>query len=238
MPDAPLPRPTTAWRRLVPLAVLVAAGIVFVAVGGHRYLTLTTLTHHRVWLSGLVTRWGIVAALVYIAVYIAAVALSLPGGAILTVVGGFLFGTWLGGLCAVIGATSGSACVFLAARAGLSGMARRAGPFFAKLESGFRADAFNYLLFLRLVPLFPFWLVNLVPAVAGVDLLTFLLATFIGVLPATFVYASLGSGLGKLVDQPDLAVLFHPSVLGPLLGLAVLALIPVWYKQRHRGGNG
>ena len=121
--------------------------------------------------------------------------------------------------------------------AGLGGLAQRAGPFFGKLEAGFRADAFNYLLFLRLVPVFPFWLVNLVPALAGVRLGTFLFATFIGIIPGTFVYASLGSGLGRIVEQPDLAIIFHPSVLGPIVGLAVLALIPVWYKRRQRKEN-
>jgi uncharacterized membrane protein YdjX (TVP38/TMEM64 family) len=83
------------------------------------------------------------------------------------------------------------------------------------------------------VPLFPFWLVNLVPALAGVGLRTFLLATFIGIIPATFVYASLGEGLGEVVEQPDLQILFRPSLLAPIIGLALLALVPVWYKRRQ-----
>ncbi len=234
MPDAARPRPVRSLHRLVPLVVLVVAGVVFVVAGGHRYLTFSALAENRSSLCDLVARWGLVAALLYIATYAAVVALSLPGGAILTIAGGFLFGTWLGGVCAIVGATLGAACIFLAARAGFGGVAQRAGPFFGKLEAGFRADAFNYLLFLRLVPLFPFWLVNLVPALAGVGLPTFLLATFVGIIPGTFVYASLGGGLGKLVEEPDLAILFHPGVLGPIVGLAVLALIPVWYKRRHR----
>jgi len=103
-----------------------------------------------------------------------------------------------------------------------------------KLEAGFRADAFNYLLVLRLVPVFPFWLVNLVPALVGVGLPTYMLATFLGILPGTFVYASLGNGLGSLVEEPDLAIIFKPSVLLPIIGLALLALVPVGYK-RWRG---
>jgi uncharacterized membrane protein YdjX (TVP38/TMEM64 family) len=234
MPDAASPRPVASLRRLAPLGILVVAGVVFVIAGGHRYLTFSALAENRSRLCGLVAGWGFLAAALYIAAYAAVVALSVPGGAILTIAGGFLFGTWLGGLCAIVGATSGAACIFLAARAGLGGLAQRAGPFIGKLEAGFRADAFNYLLFLRLVPVFPFWLVNLVPALAGVGLPTFLLATFIGVIPGTFVYASLGSGLGKVVERPDLAIVFHPSILGPIVGLAVLALIPVWYKRRQR----
>jgi uncharacterized membrane protein YdjX (TVP38/TMEM64 family) len=237
MPDIASPQPAVAWRRLVPLGMLVAAGAVFVILGGHRYLAFSALAANRAWLCGLAARWGCAAALAYIAAYAAVVALSVPGGAIMTIAGGFLFGTWIGGLCAVIGATAGAACIFLAARAGLGGLARRGGPALGKLEAGFRADAFNYLLFLRLIPLFPFWLVNLVPALAGVGLPTFLLATFIGIIPGTFVYASLGNGLGEVVEQPDLGIVFHPSVLGPIIGLALLALIPVWYKRRHRKQN-
>lgn len=234
MTDETPPQSAVSARRLVPLCVLVTAGIVFVTVGGRHYLTIAALAENRGWLCGLAERWGVAAALLYIAAYAGLVALSVPGGVVLTIAGGFLFGTWIGGLCAVVGASLGATAVFLAARAGLGGLARRAGPFLARLEAGFRADAFNYLLVLRLVPLFPFWLVNLVPAVAGVGLATYLLATIIGIIPGTFVYASLGNGLGNFVDNPDLGTVFRPSVLVPILGLAVLALVPVLYRRRHR----
>jgi uncharacterized membrane protein YdjX (TVP38/TMEM64 family) len=237
MRDTTTSYPTISVRRLVPLGILAAAGIAFVAIGGHRYLTLSSLAENRARLCDLVARWGAGAAIGYILLYAAAVALSIPGGAVLTLAGGFLFGTWLGGGCAVVGATIGAACIFLAARAGLGGLAQRAGPFFAKLEAGFNTNAFNYLLVLRLVPLFPFWLVNLVPALAGVGLPTFLLATFLGIIPGTFVYASIGNGLGKVVEEPDLDILFHPSVLGPILGMALLALLPVWYRRRQQKGR-
>jgi uncharacterized membrane protein YdjX (TVP38/TMEM64 family) len=221
-------------RRLAPLGLLVAAGIAFVAAGGHHYLTLATLAENRGWLCGLVKRWGFAADLVYIASYGVLVALSVPGGVVLTIAGGFLFGTWLGTLCAIIGATSGATAIFLAARAGLGGLAQRAGPLVAKLEAGFRADAFNYLLVLRLVPIFPFWLVNLVPAVVGVKLRTYVMATLLGIIPGTFVFASLGNGLGDIVEEPGLGVLLRLDVFGPIVGLALLALIPVAYK-RWRG---
>jgi uncharacterized membrane protein YdjX (TVP38/TMEM64 family) len=218
-------------RRLVPLGLLVAAWIVFMLVGGYRYLTLPALAENRDWLCGLVQHWGFAAAFLYIAVYGMLVALSVPGAAVLTIAGGFLFGTWLGALCAIIGATLGATAIFLAARAGLGGLAQRAGRFVGKLETGFRADAFNYLLVLRLVPIFPFWLVNLVPALVGVKLTTYVLATFLGIIPGTFVYASLGNGLGTVLEEPDLAILSRPSVLVPIAGLALLALIPVGYKR-------
>ncbi len=214
-------------RRLVPLGIIVAAGVAF----GSHYLTFGALAENRDWLCGLVTRWGFVAALLYVAVYAILVALSVPVGVVLTIGGGYLLGTWLGTLAAVVGATLGATGIFLAARAGFGGLARRAGPFVGRLEAGFRADAFNYLLVLRLVPIFPFWLVNLVPALVGMRLRSYMLATFLGIIPATFVFASLGSGLGEIVEEPDLGIVFHPSVLLPIIGLAVLALIPVAYKH-------
>jgi uncharacterized membrane protein YdjX (TVP38/TMEM64 family) len=225
------PQRLASARRLVPLGLLVAAGIAFTVAGGYRYLTFAALAENRDWLCRLVQHWGLLAALFYIALYGALVALSVPGAAIMTIAGGFLFGTWLGALSAIIGATFGATAVFLAARAGLGGLAQRAGRFVAKLEAGFRGDAFNYLLVLRLVPIFPFWLVNLVPALIGVRLSTFVLATFLGIIPGTFVYASLGNGLGSVVEEPDLAIVFKPSVLVPIIGLAFLALIPVGYKR-------
>ena len=230
MADDTSPQRVSA-RRLLPLGLLVAAWIVFMLAGGYRYLTFSALARNHDWLCGLVQQWGILAAFVYIMVYAMLVALSVPGGAVLTMAGGFLFGPWLGTLCAVVGATLGATGIFLAARAGLGGLAHRAGPFLAKLEAGFRADAFNYLLVLRLVFIVPFWLVNLVPALVGVKLRTYVLATFIGIIPATFVFASLGSGLANVVEEPGLAVLLRPSVLGPIAGLVILALVPVGYKH-------
>ena len=231
MPDDSSPQPIVSARRLVPLGVLIAAWIAFMLAGGYRYLTFSALAENRDWLCGLVQRWGFVATFVYAGLYAMLVALSIPGAAILTIAGGFLFGTWLGGSCAVIGATLGATAVFLAARAGLGGLAQRAGRFVGKLEAGFRKDAFNYLLVLRLVPIFPFWLVNLVPALVGVRLRIFVLATFLGIIPGTFVYASLGNGLGAVVDEPDLSIVFRPSVLAPIVGLALLALVPLGYKR-------
>jgi uncharacterized membrane protein YdjX (TVP38/TMEM64 family) len=231
MADDTSPQRLVSARRLLPLGLLVAAWIAFMLAGGYRYLTFSALAQNRDWLCGLVQQWGILSAFVYIVVYATLVALSVPGAVILTIAGGFLFGTWVGGLCAVIGATLGATAIFLAARGGLGGLARRAGRFVGKLEAGFRADAFNYLLVLRLVPIFPFWLINLVPALVGVRLLTYVLATFLGILPGTFVFASLGNGLGSLVEEPDLAIIFKPSLFVPIVGLALLALVPVGYKH-------
>ncbi|MDQ4136229.1 MAG: VTT domain-containing protein, partial [Pseudomonadota bacterium] len=167
--------------------------------------------------------------------YAAVVALSVPGGAVMTIAGGFLFGLWLGTACVVVGATLGAVAVFLIAKTALGEPLRaRAGPWLRRMEAGFRENAFNYLLVLRLIPLFPFWLVNLVPAFLGVPLGTYVLATFLGIVPGSLVYASVGSGLGAVFDRgetPDLGIVFEPQILGPIVGLAVLALLPVIYRK-------
>jgi uncharacterized membrane protein YdjX (TVP38/TMEM64 family) len=157
---------------------------------------------------------------------------------LLTITGGFLFGPWLGGAYAVVGATAGATVVFLAARAGLAGLAARAGPWVQRVEAGFRRNGLNYLLVLRLIPIFPFWLVNLVAGAIGLRLWVYLLGTFVGIIPVTFIYASLGNGLGTLAEEgrpPDLAILFRPSVFLPILGLAALALLPVIYRRWRAG---
>lgn len=234
MPDAPARPERFSVRRLAPLVAIAVAAAVFLAAGGERYVSFAALAAHRAGLADFVMRWGALAILVYIAVYAALTALSVPGAAILTMAGGFLFGTWLGGFAAVIGATLGASAIFLAARTGLAGLAARAGPRARRIEAGFRAGAFNYLLVLRLVPLFPFWLVNLVAGLAGMRLFSYVGATFLGIIPGALVYAGLGSGLGHLVAAgrpPDLALIFRPRVLVPLIGLAVLALIPVGYRR-------
>lgn len=217
----------------MPLALLAIAAGAFVAAGGPHFLSFANLSEHRDRLTALVAEWGFAAAFGYIAIYAVLTALSVPCGMVMTLSGGLLFGTWVGAVCAVAGATLGAIAVFVAARAGLSGLTRRAGPRVAKLEAGFREDAFNYLLVLRLIPIVPFWLVNLVPALLGVRLRTFVCATFLGIIPGTVVYASLGNGLGLAVGEPDLAILLRPSLFIPLAALAMLALLPVVYKRRR-----
>jgi uncharacterized membrane protein YdjX (TVP38/TMEM64 family) len=227
------PRPV-ALRRFVPLGVLIVALVLFLALGGHRYLNFAALAENREWLCGAVAQAGAKAALAFILAYAGLVALSVPGAALLTIAGGFLFGPWLGTAYTVIGATAGATVVFLAARAGLAGLAARAGPLARRLESGFRRNGLNYLLVLRLIPIFPFWLVNLVAGALGLRLWVYVLGTFIGIIPVTFIFASLGNGLGTLVDEgrpPDAAILFRPSVFLPILGLAALALLPVVYQR-------
>lgn len=235
---ATAPSGPSPLRRLLPLAVLAAGFAAFFALGLHRTLTLSELAARRADLAAFVDAQGGLAALAYVGVYALVIAFSVPGGTVLTLAGGFLFGTAWGTAYAVAGATLGAVAVFLAARSALGGALRRkATPWIGRLEAGFRANAFSYMLFLRLVPLFPFWLVNLVPAFLGVPLRVYALATLIGIVPGALVYASVGNGLGAVLDAggtPDLGLIFSADVLPPLLGLAALALLPVAVKAWRR----
>ncbi|MFC1674253.1 TVP38/TMEM64 family protein, partial [Pseudomonadota bacterium] len=145
----------------------------------------------------------------------------------------------LAGAYVVVGATLGAAAIFLAARYAFADLFHaKAGSSLAKMEHGFRDNAFSYMLFLRLVPVFPFWLVNLVPALLDVKLRTYVVATLIGIIPGTFIYAHVGAGLGEVFDQggtPDLGIIFAPEVLLPILALAGLSLVPIAYKKLKGG---
>ena len=222
-------------RRFTPLVVLAGMAAVAFAFDLHRYLTLDELRENSQVLQAFVAEHSVLAAATYIAAYVAIVALSLPGGTVMTVAGGFLFGALVGGSLAVCAATLGAALVFLIARTVVGeALRKRAGPFLQSLEAGFRANAFSYLLFLRLVPAFPFWVINLVPALAGVRLGIFAAATVIGIMPATFIFAAFGAGLGELFDAGGdirLADVLSPTLIAALVGLGLLALLPIALRK-------
>ncbi len=232
-----------ALRRALPIAVLAVGLILFFALGLNRYFSFETLHDHRGILIERVEELGLLAPLLFVLLYAAITAFSIPLGATLTIIGGFFFGMAAAGY-GVVGGTLGAVVIFLAARTAFGDLLRaKAGPALKRMEAGFRENAFNYLLTLRLIPAFPFFLVNLVPAFLGVPLKTYIVATFVGVIPGALVYASLGNGLGALLDAgepPDLHVIFEPEILIPILLLAVLALLPVVYKKikARRGAQG
>lgn len=241
MSDTPSALPERRASRLakwLPIGVIAAAAALFFALGFHRYLSFETLRESRGALLSWVALHPVGAPLLYMLAYVVVTVCSLPGALVMTLTGGFLFGMLLGGFYTIIGATIGATLLFLAARTAFADMLRaRAGGALAKLEAGFRKDAFSYLLVLRLVPLFPFFVVNLAAAFLGTTLPVFVVATFLGIIPGTMVYASVGSGLGTVFDsgaRPDLGLIFTWPVLGPLVGLALLSLVPVLYKRMRR----
>ena len=153
----------------------------------------------------------------------------------MTLTAGFLFGWMIGGLLVIVGATAGAVAVMLAARYVFADLFRaKLGDKLTRFESGFKDDAWSYLLVLRLVPIFPFFVVNVAPAFFSIPVRTFLWTTFVGIAPGTFVYASVGAGIGAVFDaggEANLGIIFSADVLGPLLGLAALSLLPVVYKK-------
>ncbi len=227
--------PRALARRLAPLLGLALILVLFFAFRLDRFVSFAALRDHRATFAEFVQAHAALAALAFMALYIVAVAASLPGGAVLSVAGGFLFGTLLGTVTVVIAATLGATLLFLAARTALGdSLRRRMGALGQRLAGELTENAFSYLLVFLLVPLFPFWLVNLVPALAGVSLGTYMLSTFLGIIPASFVFVSIGSGLGAVFDRgdtPDLSIIVSRDVLVPLIGLAMLALIPVVYRH-------
>ncbi len=236
--DAPGKARGFSLAKLIPLVLIAAGLIAFFAFGLHHYLTFDQLKQHRAMLNAWVASNGILAPILFGLAYILIVALSLPIASLATLVIGFLFGIVVGSVVVVICATIGAIILFLAARYALGDYLRgKAGPAVKRMEKGFQEDAFSYLMVLRLVPLFPFFLVNLVPAFLGVSTRIFALATFIGIIPGSIVYVSVGNGLGAVFEQgkdPDLGIIFEPEILFPIIGLAVLAMVPVIFKRLAR----
>ncbi len=237
MNDATTPPATTtfSFARLIPVVILVAGLVAFFALGLNRYVSFSVLRDNREALLTWVQHQGFLAAIVYMAIYAIAVAFSLPGGLVMSITGGFLFGTLWGALYIIIGATLGATALFVIAKTALGDPLRaKAGPWLQRMEEGFRENALSYLLVLRLVPLFPFFVVNLVPAFLGVSLLTYVVGTFFGIIPGVFVFASVGAGLGSIFDSGEAfsaSGILTPQIITALVGLAILALIPVVYKK-------
>ncbi len=220
--------------RLLPLIILAVGLISFFALGLNNYFTFDALRENRDALIQWVDNYGALAVFTFIFCYTIIIAFSLPGGALMSIAGGFLFGI-VATLYIVVGATAGATILFLAAKTALGDTLRaRTDGFIKKMEEGFRKNAFSYLLFLRLIPTFPFWLVNLVPAFLGVPLKAYVTATFIGIIPGAIVYASVGNGLGAAFDtgqSPNLGIIFRLEILLPIVGLALLALVPVIFSR-------
>lgn len=228
-------------RRFLPLIILAAIIAAVFGLGLDRYLTLDALRDNRSALLDIVKSNVIAAGATFIASYAAVVALSLPGAIIMTLAGGFLFGVPLGAALTVVGATLGATALFLIARSAFGDiLRRRAGPFLGRMAEGFEQNAFNYLLFLRLVPAFPFWAVNLASALLGMRLVPFIVATGLGIIPGTVVFSAFGAGLGDIFDaggEVSLKNVLSPPLLAGLIGLGLLALLPIairrWRTNSH-----
>lgn len=229
------------WRWL-PLLLLIGGGLAFFALGLQRYLTLETLRDHGDRLGQGIEAHYPLAAVGFIIAYALLIAVVPPSGSLTSVAGGFLFGAVVGTALVVIGATLGATIVFLAMRLSLGdALMRRGGSrlraAIERMRAGFAANEWGYMLTLRLVPLFPFWLVNIAPALLRVRLRTFVIATFIGIIPGSAAFATFGAGLDRLFASGGpitLADALSPEIVGALVGLAVLSLSPGAYRAIKR----
>lgn len=229
------------WLPLLLLLLLLLALFLVIYFRLYSYLSFESLKQHRQFLSIWTEQHFILASVIFIVIYTVAVAISIPGAIFLTLTGGFLFGLFFGTCYVVLSATMGAILVFLAMKTALRHWVEKfASRFIKQMEKGFQQNAFSYLMVLRLVPLFPFWVVNIVPALLGVPLRIFALTTFLGIIPGSLVYVWVGSGLSYLFESqqtPNLKIIFAPQILLPLLALAVLSLIPVFYTHFIRKNN-
>ncbi len=224
---------TRTWLRRLPFLVILAVALLG-AIALRDEFSFATLARHHDQLLAFRDAHYVWAVLAFLAAYLGIVALSLPGGTVATLAGGFLFGLFPGVLFNVLGAGTGAVLVFLAARTGFGAdLARKletAGGKAARLQAALRKNEWSVLFLMRLVPLVPFFIANLIPAFVGTSLFRFAISTFLGIIPGALVFTSVGSGLGEVFsrgDVPDLHIIFTPPVLLPLLGLAALAALPM-----------
>lgn len=228
MPASGAKRGLNAGKIAIVLAIGVAVAA-FLYFDLSRFLSLQALKDNRDYLLSFTETHSAVAAVLFVLVYVAVTGLSLPGAVILTLAGGFLFGAVLGTLFVNLGATTGATLAFLVSRYLLRDwVERRFGKWLGPVQQGFAQNAFSYLMTLRLIPLFPFFVVNLVSGLTRMNIGTYVAATALGIIPGSFVYAYAGQQLGTINSLKDIA---SPGVIGALVLLGLLALVPNLYKK-------
>jgi len=240
MPQTP---DKTALQKRLPI-MMVAVAALLGAFFLRDYLSFQALQENREALIAFRDANYVVAVLAFIGVYIVIVAFSLPGAAIATLAGGFLFATFPGALFNVIAATTGATAIFTAARIGfgdkLADKMETGSGLVKKIKDGIDENQWSVLFLIRLVPAVPFFVANLVPALVDVPYRRFVISTFIGIIPGSLVYTSVGAGLGEVFERgetPNLGIIFEPHILLPILGLCALAALPILLKA-VRGKEG
>lgn len=254
-PTVPATPAKPLWQRLAAPVLILLLLLAGYALGLDHYLTLQSIAEHRAMLQDYTSAHLLLSLLLFMMVYVLAVALSFPGAGVLSILGGLLFGWLLGALAAITSATLGATLLFQIVKTSLGdALVKRAGPRLGRINAGFKEDAFNYLLFLRLVPAFPFFLVNIAPALAGVKLRTFVASTVIGIIPGGFAFAFIGAGLDSLIAAQNtvhqacvaakgaaacpfelsVASLVTWQLLTAFALLALVSLIPVVLKKWKR----
>lgn len=222
-------------KKLLIAAIVAALIALFFAFDLGRFLTLESLKTNRDALTTFYQKNRVITAGAFIFIYIVQTALSLPGAAVLSLAAGAIFGALIGTLYVNIGATVGATLAFLVARYLFHDVIQnKFGPRLEKINRELETRGFNYLLFLRLVPLFPFFLINLGAGLTRVPLRTFFFGTMIGIIPGSFVFCNAGASLAAITSLKEVA---SPRVLGSFALLGLFALVPVLY-QKFRGRQG
>lgn len=218
-------------KQWMPLSILILILFVFLHSDFRHQLSFEQLKNHQSQLLTWTNQHLFSAVWVYVGIYVLAVAVSLPGAVFITLAGGFLFGPVLGFSLVVFSATIGATILFFAVKTSFGQwISTHAQGAIQAMRSGFQNHAFSYLMFLRFIPIFPFWLVNIVPAMLGVKPSIFILATFIGIMPGSAVYVWVGSGLSYVFAQdeaPNLSLIRQPEILYPFIALGLLSLVPI-----------
>jgi uncharacterized membrane protein YdjX (TVP38/TMEM64 family) len=228
--------PKSTIGRYAPLAAIAVFAIIG-AFALRDYLSFDALRDNREALIAFRDNNLVLTILGFVGVYILIVTFSLPGATIATLTGGFLFGTFFGAAVNVTAATLGATLIFLAAQFGLGDKLKArmetSHGMVAKIKKGLDENQWSMLFFIRLVPAVPFFVANLIPAFLGVPLRRFMISTFIGIIPGSLVYSSVGAGLGEVFERgenPNLRIIFEPHILLPILGLCALSVLPVVIK--------
>ncbi|HWT51148.1 MAG TPA: TVP38/TMEM64 family protein [Caulobacter sp.] len=230
---------STLLRRFGPLAVIVILFVAAFASGLAGHLSLEELRERGAELQAFARERPLLSTVIYLAIYVGSVAVSLPGALILSLTGGFLFGPIGGGFAAVIGASGGSTITYLVFRTAFGdALRRKPGAFLTRVEEGFKGDAFSYLLTLRLIPAFPLLVVNVAAGLMNIRVRTFVLASVLGMIPSSFVYAGIGAGLGHIFARGGpvtIETLLSPRIYLPIIGMGVLAFLPPLWRHWRKG---
>jgi len=238
MTNEPVKKQKPIWVKLWPMYIILAGLAFAISQGWHTQLSPSALGENAVYLNNLVAEnfWLVLAA--FIGIYIAATAFMVPASA-LTIGGGFLFGTYIGAPATVVGATIGACVLFTAAKSSIGETLKGiAGPFVGKMEKGFNENALSYLFTLRLIPIFPFAVVNIAPAILGAKFRDYFVSTALGIIPGTVAYSLIGNGLretlltaGENADVGALVADAAKNFIPAFFALAVVAMIPTIYKK-------
>lgn len=227
------------WKRFAPLAIVIGGLAFAYAMGWHRFFTLEFLAQSREAMTAYVADNYLISVVGFTVLYAVAVAFSFPAASILTIFAGFLFGWFVGGLSVAVGATIGATAIFLVARSAFGDfLTEKVGGRVKNLAAGFEKEAFSYLLILRLAPVFPFFIMNIAPALFNVPVRTYVIATLFGILPGTFAYTFLGQGVGSVLDAaetagttPSVGDLVTTEITLAFAALAAVATIPMIIKR-------